>query len=330
MESSPSPSQPEHFILLPLVSKHEESLRLPLAINVVAKYWGEELLSSSSSSSSVSANGPQGPAPRGTVMMIDGIETAEARGLACHVFKGSLRDIKKRIDQGVPPIVIMPGIHDIFQHATVVSGYDLDERRILTYVPEPDTIGAIPESKFEQDWEQDDMTEIILIPADLQKDLLKSEDLEYAKTNRACFEAERLRQQGMTEKAVEKLRQATEADLENAQAWSQLAGIYNEQGSDQAVPCYERAIKINPRYYLAYRGLGNYYLKKKDYSLAEAYYSKAIGINPVRYGPIYKNRAVARMQNGNNAGAKEDLAKYLEQTPGAADGESIREAIAQL
>ncbi|UVS69750.1 tetratricopeptide repeat protein [Nitrososphaera viennensis] len=314
-------SQPEHFISLPLVSKSEESPRLPLAINVVAKYWGEDLSTATEESS-------QGHAPRGTVM-IGGIELAERHGLACYVFKGSLKDVKKRIDQGIPPIVVMPGIHDIAQHATVVSGYDLDERRILTYVPEPDTIGAIPEQKFEQDWEQDDMTEIVLIPADM-KDLMKNEDLKFSKSNRACFEAERLRQEGRTEKAVERLRQAAEADPENAQAWSQLAGIYNEQGSDQAVPCYERAIRINPRYYLAYRGLGNYYLKKKDYSLAEAYYTKAIGISSSRYGPIYKNRAVARMQNGNNAGAKEDLAKYLEQTPGAADRESIKEAIAQL
>ncbi|HEU4605060.1 MAG TPA: tetratricopeptide repeat protein, partial [Nitrososphaera sp.] len=104
----------------------------------------------------------------------------------------------------------------------------------------------------------------------------------------------------------------------------------NETDSDQAVPCYEKAIKLNPKYYLAYRGLGNYYLKKKDYSLAEAYYSKAVGVNPSRFGPIYKNRAIAKMQLANNQGAKEDLARYLEQTPAAEDRKSIEEAIAQL
>lgn len=312
-------SQPEHFITLPLVSKTEERQSLPLAINVIAAYWGEDLSSSNA----------QDLGSKGTVMMIDGIELAEKHGLVCYIFKGSLKDIKKRIDQGIPPIVIMPGIHDIAQHATVISGYDIEERRILTYVPEPDTIGAIPEQKFEQDWEQDDMTEIVLIPADM-KDLMKNESLKFAKSNRVCFEAERLRQEGRTEKAIEELRHAAEANLENAQLWSQLGGIYNEQGSDQAVPCYERAIKANSRYYLAYRGLGNYYLKKKDYSLAEAYYTNAININPLRYGPIYKNRALARMQNGNNAGAKDDLARYLEQTPNAMDIKSIEEAIAQL
>lgn len=305
-------SQPEHFISLPLVSKSEESPRLPLAINVVARYWGEDLV-------------PE----QGAGVMIDGIELAEKHGLVCYIFKGSLKDVKKRIDQGIPPIVIMPGIRDVVQHATVVSGYDVDERRVLTYVPEPDTVGAIPEQKFEQDWQQDDTTEIVIIPADM-KNVMKNEDLKFAKSNRACFEAERLRQQGKTEKAIEMLRQATESDPDNAQAWSQLAGIYNEQGSQQAVPCYERALALNPRSYLAYRGIGNYFLKAKDYSLAEAYYTKAVNVNPVRYGPTYKNRAIVRMQLGNNAGAKQDLEEYLKQTPTATDAASIRDAISQL
>jgi tetratricopeptide (TPR) repeat protein len=155
-------------------------------------------------------------------------------------------------------------------------------------------------------------------------------DARFSKSDRLCFEAERLRQQGDVGKAAEMLRQATEEDSENAQAWSQLGGVYNDQSSEEAVACYERAVKLNPRYYLAYRGLGNYYLKKQDYSLAEAYYSKAIGVNPVRYGPIYKNRALARMQLGNSAGAKQDLEEYLKQTPGAQDRKSIEDAITQL
>ncbi|TLY11732.1 MAG: tetratricopeptide repeat protein [Thaumarchaeota archaeon] len=126
------------------------------------------------------------------------------------------------------------------------------------------------------------------------------------------------------------LQNASEIDSDNAQAWCLLAGMYNETNSAKAVPCYERAIKLNSKYYLAYRGLGNYYLKKKDYSLSEAYYSKAIDVNSTRFGPIYKNRAIARIQLGSNQGAKEDLARYLEQTPAAEDKENIKEAITQL
>jgi tetratricopeptide (TPR) repeat protein len=308
-------SQPEHFINLPLVSKSEESTGLPLVINVVAKYWGEDI--------SPQASGKKSAA------MIDGIFLAERSGFASYIYKSSIEDLKKRIDQGIPPIVIMPGIQGTMQHAMVVSGYNSDERRMLTYVPEPDTLGAIPDAKFKQDWEQDDMTAIIIIPSDM-KDLLKKENLKFEESNRICFEAEGLRQNSRINDAVEKLQIAIKIDSDNAQGWCLLAGIYNETNSDQAVPCYERALKLNPKFYLAYRGLGNYYLKKKYYSIAEDCYSKAIGINPARFGPIYKNRALARMQLSNNHGAKEDLTKYLEQTPAAEDRKSIEEAIVQL
>ena len=65
-----------------------------------------------------------------------------------YIYKGSIKDLKKRIDQGIPPIVILPGIRETVQHATIVSGYNSEETGILTYIPEPDTIGAIPESKI--------------------------------------------------------------------------------------------------------------------------------------------------------------------------------------
>jgi Tetratricopeptide repeat len=311
-------SQPEHFITLPLVSKNEDNADLPLVMNVVIKYWGEDI------SPPISG----GASDRG-VTMIHGIELAETLGFESYVYKSSMKDLKKRIDQGIPPIVVMPGIQATVQHAMVVSGYDSEERRILTYVPEPDTVGAIPESKFEQDWEQDEMTAIIMIPSDM-KELLKDEELKFAKSNRICFEAEGLRQYGKINEATERLQRAVEIDPDNSQAWVLLAGVYNETNSDKAISCYENAIKLNPKSYLAYRGLGNYYLKKKDYSLAEAYYSKAIDINSFRFAPIYKNRAVARMQIGNNRGAKEDLIKYLEQMPSAQDRRSIEEALVEL
>jgi len=308
--------QPEHFISLPLVNKSEESASLPLVVNVVAKYWGEDIA-------------PQSAGEARGAAMIDGIMLTESHGFASYIYKSSIKDLKRRIDQGIPPIVIMPGIQGTVQHAMVVSGYSSEERRMLTYVPEPDTMGAIPEGKFEQDWEQDDMTAIIIIPSDMT-DLLKNESLNFAKSNRVCFEAEGLRQRGKVNEAIEKLCKATEIEADNAQGWCLLAGMYNETNSDQAVPCYERAIKLNPKYYLAYRGLGNYYLKRKDYSFAEAYYSKAMGVNPTRFGPIYKNRAIARMQLGSNQGAKKDLARYLEQTPAAEDRKSIEELLTQL
>ena len=317
-------SQPEHSITLPLVSENEENICLPLVINVVTKYWGEEIALEEATEITKKYSGMKGS------VMMEGIELAERHGFSTYIYKGSLNDLKKRIDQGIPPIVILPGIHETIQHATIVSGYNPEERRILTYIPEPDTIGAIPESKFEQDWEQDDMITLILIPEDMN-DLFKNEkNLKFKNSNRICFEAEKLHQQNKLKGAMEKLLEAVKLDNENPQAWCLLAGAYNELNLEEAVGCYERTINLNPKYYLAYRGLGNYYLKKKDYSLAESFYTKAIDINPYRFGPIYKNRAVARLQLNNSSGANEDLLKYLEQTPNAADRKNIEDALSQL
>jgi Tetratricopeptide repeat len=312
-------SQPEHFINLPLVSNNEGSGDLPLVMNVVLKYWGEDMSLPRSGATS----------DKGEATMIHGIELAERLGIESYIYKSSMKDLKRRIDEGIPPIVIMPGIKATVQHAMIVSGYNSEERRILTYVPEPDTMGAIPESKFEQDWEQDDMTAIIMIPSDM-KGLLKNEELKFARSNRICFEAEGLRQHGKINEAIDRLERAVQIDRDNSQAWVLLGGVYNETNSDKAIFCYENAMRLNPKSYLSYRGLGNYYLKKRDYSLAEAYYSKAIDINSFRFAPIYKNRAIARIQIGNNAGAKEDLIKYLEQMPTAEDRKNIEEALAEL
>ncbi|MGI0023886.1 MAG: tetratricopeptide repeat protein [Nitrososphaera sp.] len=316
MESHPQ----EHFITLPLVSKSEESVQLPLVINVVAKYWGEDITDRDSAGSAT--------VQKGTIL-IEGIEIAERRGFMSYIYRGSTKDLKKRIDQGIPPIVIMPGLKGLAQHATIVCGYNPEERRILTYVPEPDTVGAIPEGNFEQEWEQDDMTTIVIVPSDM-KDLFKDENLKFAASNRLCFEAERLRQKEDVEGAIKKVENATEIDSDNAQAWCILAGIYNEIGSEAAVPYYEKAIKLNPRFYLAYRGLGNYYLKRHEYSLAEHMYTEAIRINATRFGSVYKNRGLAKMQLGNSAGAKEDFQEYLEQAPFAEDRKAIEEALLEL
>jgi tetratricopeptide (TPR) repeat protein len=106
--------------------------------------------------------------------------------------------------------------------------------------------------------------------------------------------------------------------------------LSNEIGSEETIALYQKAIQLNPEYYLAYRGLGNHYLKKHNFPLAESYYSKAIQINSTRFGPIYKNRAIARMQLGSNQAAKEDLQRYLDQTPAAEDRKSIEDAMLQL
>ena len=102
----------------------------------------------------------------GTIF-IEGLEIVEKKfNLLSKIYRGSLDYLKKRLGQGVPLIVILPGINETIQFATIVTGYDPEEKRLITYVPEPDTFGAIPEQKFFSEWAQEDFLTIIIYPED--------------------------------------------------------------------------------------------------------------------------------------------------------------------
>jgi hypothetical protein len=88
-----------HELLLPLVQ--EENICLPLPINVVSKYWNVNL---SIEEAQQIAN--QYPNYTGSIL-IEGIELAERNGLVCKIHHSSLSELKKIIDSGIPPIVIL-------------------------------------------------------------------------------------------------------------------------------------------------------------------------------------------------------------------------------
>ncbi|MEX0763717.1 MAG: tetratricopeptide repeat protein, partial [Nitrosopumilaceae archaeon] len=229
----------------------------------------------------------------------------------------------------IPPVVILPGIQDTVQHASVISGYDEVEKTIMHYFPHPDTVGAIPEQKFDQQWAEDGRLMLLVAPPDILSKV-NPENKEIEKSNRLCFISERLRLQGKLDDAINALKKAIEISKNNATALCLLGGMLNDQNSPEAVRYYQKSIEYNKQCYLAYRGLGNYYLKIKDYPNAEMYYSKAIEINPNRFGPIYKNRGLARLEQNKKTAAKEDFTTYLTQMPNAADRRSILEAIKEL
>jgi tetratricopeptide (TPR) repeat protein len=312
-----------HTLELPLVREDEDNICLPLVISVVSRYWGEEIPINEAKEIA-----KMYPKMKGTIM-IEGIELAEKHGFKSFIYQGSLQDLKKRIDQGLPPIVILPGIQETVQHATVISGYDDSTNRVLTYFPEPDKIGAITYKQFNELWKQDDNIVMMLVPDDMAK-YIENDELTFTRSNRLCFVAEKLQAHGKREEAVSMLAKSRDEEPENPRTWNLLGSLHNELGSEEAVKCYEQAVRLNPKYYLAHRGLGNYYLKKKDYFMAEKCYSKAIEINPIRFGPIYKNRAVARLELGNKEGAAGDFAQYLNQCPNAADRANVEEMINQL
>jgi tetratricopeptide (TPR) repeat protein len=311
-------------ITLPLVNKNEDNVVFPLVINVLTKFWGEI-----TPDEEISQRTTLYPNHKGTIF-IEGLEIIEKKfNLLSKVYRGSLDDLKKRLGQGIPLIVILPGINETIQFATIVTGYDPEEKRLITYVPEPDSFGAIPEERFLSEWAQEDFLTLMIYPEDA-KDILKNSLFMFDKTNRISLEAERLKIQGKVKDALELLTKtlaSNEEEKDNPQLLLMIAGILNEQDDEKCVELYEKIIELNPKFYLAHRGLGNYYLKKKNYSKSKHYYLNAIDISPSRYGPIYKNLGIAYLNLGNDASAKESFKEYLQRVPNASDGKNILEFI---
>lgn len=312
---------PTHTLEIPIVN--EENICLPLVVSAISKYWGVDLPLKEASEIA-----KKYPNMKGSIL-IEGVELAERHGLSSIIANSSLKELKKMIDIGIPPIVILPGIKDVVQHASLVVGYDEIEKTIFHYIPEPEKIGAIPEKIFDEQWQEDDRLMILLMPQDIFSEV-NTFDENKVRSNRLCFDGEKLRLQGKIGEAIDVLKKALEINKSNSTAMCLLAGMLNDQNSSESVNLYMKTIELNSRYYLAYRGLGNYYLKKKDYPNAEKYYTFAIDVDESRFAPIYKNRGIVRFEQKKLEMSKMDFQKYLEFMPDAIDRVSIEQAIAEL
>lgn len=302
-------------LVLPLVT--EENACLPLSINVVAQYWG------------VNIPLPQEraklyPAGAGSVL-IEGVELAEAHGLAVSVAGTDLDGLFAAIDSGIPPVVILPGIGGLTHHISVISGYD--DKTVYHYIPKTTSEGlyegAIPHRTFDEKWAQEGRVAIILGTPEAVTSA-GSESL------RLCMEAERATILGDSDKAKSFLERAVSLEESNTMAWLLLAGMQNGSGSDACVDSYSRCIRANPSCYLAYVGLGNHYLKRDEIARAEENYTRAIRIDPDRSGSVYKNRAYLREKRGAFSDAADDLAIYVRLSPAAPDAGAMQRAVAQL
>lgn len=318
--------QNTHELILPLVD--EENICLPLPINVVSKYWDIELPMAEAIETAKKYSGFDGS------ILIEGIESAERHGLTCKIIHSSLSELKKIIDAGIPPIVILPGIPEITQHASVISGYNDEEKTILHYIQKGNQKGeqqegAIPQDIFENEWSEEGNLVIVLAPNDILSSI-KLENDTSNKSNRLCFDSERSSILKNYSNALESLKQAIELQPKNPIALHLLGSLMNEQNSTECVEFYEKCLEINNRSYLTYNGLGNFYLKSNQFEKAENYYTKAITIDPKRSAKIYKNRAFLREKQNKNSDAKDDLKSYLKYFPKAKDRGIIEQAIREL
>ncbi len=315
-----------HQLLLPLVE--DENICLPLPINVVSRYWNIELPMAEAIDSAKKYSDFNGS------IMIEGIELAERHGLSCKIVHSSLNELKKIIDSGIPPIVILPGIPEITQHASVITGYDEDEKTILHYIQKGNQEGeqqegAIPQEIFDREWSEEGKQMIIISPPDVLSKISLENDSQN-KSNRLCFESEKQNiLQNYTE-ALSSLKESIELDSNNSTALHLYATMLNQQNSTECISFYEQSFKINARSYLTFNGLGNFYLKTNEFEKAEKFYTKAIEINPKRSAKIYKNRAYLREKLNKNSDAKDDLKSYLKYFPKAPDRGIIEQAIREI
>jgi tetratricopeptide (TPR) repeat protein len=318
--------QEDHQLLLPLVE--EENICLPLPINVVSRYWNIELPMAEAVESAKKYSDFNGS------IMIEGIELAERHGLSSKIVHSSLSELKTIIDAGIPPIVILPGIPEITQHASVITGYNEEEKTILHYIQKGNQEGeqqegAIPQDVFDREWSEEGRLLIIMAPSDTLSGIIP-ENNSQDKSNRLCFNSEKLNILKNTNEAIVALKQAIELDSNNSTALHLYASMLNQQNSLDCVSFYERSLKINNKSYLTFNGLGNFYLKTNQFEKAENSYSKAIEINPKRSAKIYKNRAYIREKQNKNSDAKEDLKSYLKYFPQAPDRGIIEQAIREI
>ena len=318
--------QEDHQLLLPLVE--EENICLPLPINVVSRYWNIELPMAEAVESAKKYSDFNGS------IITEGIELAERHGLSCKIVHSSLDELKKIIDAGIPPIVILPGIPEITQHASVITGYNDDEKTILHYIQKGNQEGeqqegAIPQEVFDREWSEEGRLLIIISPPDTLSKVTLENDFQN-KSNRLCFDSEKLNILKNYSESLSSLKESIELDSNNSTALHLYATMLNQQNSLDCVSFYERSLKINNKSYLTFNGLGNFYLKTNQFEKAENSYSKAIEINPKRSAKIYKNRAYLLEKQNKNSDAKEDLKSYLKYFPKAPDRGIIEQAIREI
>ena len=316
----------EHQLLLPLVE--DENICLPLPINVVSRYWNIELPMAEAIESAKKYSDFNGS------IIIEGIEIAERHGLSCKIVHSSLIELKKIIDSGIPPIVILPGIPEITQHASVITGYNEEEKTILHYIQKGNQEGeqqegAIPQNIFDREWSEEGRLLIIISPSENLSNITL-ENYSQDKSNRLCFNSEKLNILKNYPEVLSSLKESIELDSNNSTALHLYATMLNQQNAPECVSFYEKSLKINAKSYLSFNGLGNFYLKTNEFEKAENYYSKAIEINPKRSAKIYKNRAYLREKLGKNSDAKEDLKSYLKYFPKASDRGIIEQAIKEI
>ena len=83
----------------------------------------------------------------------------------------------------------------------------------------------------------------------------------------------------------------------------------------EAIPHFDQAIRLNPRYTEAYTNRGIAWQEKGDLSGAIADLDRATELN-LKYAPAYGDRGITRLVQGKDAEAQQDVARCFDLDPG--------------
>lgn len=128
-----------------------------------------------------------------------------------------------------------------------------------------------------------------------------------------------LNKTGQPERAIAIYRFLLDRSPELFAAWSNLGGIYAQQGDVAgAEACYRRSLHFNPRYYLAYYGLGSLFLQTKQMDEALDNLTQARDLNPSFPWTYYQLGNFFAMLR-NYAAAEDNFAVFLKSQPDHAE-----------
>jgi len=113
------------------------------------------------------------------------------------------------------------------------------------------------------------------------------------------------------ENAIKFFQRAVQVSSNFAYAYTLLGHEYVAiEELEKALSCFRTAVRIEPRHYNAWYGIGLTYYKQERYQLTDIYYKRALSIN--RYSPILMcHVAVVQHENGNSELALETLNRAL-------------------
>ena len=137
------------------------------------------------------------------------------------------------------PIVILPGIPEITQHASVITGYNEDEKTILHYIQKGNQEGeqqegAIPQDVFDREWSEEGRLLIIIASVETLSNITLENNFQ-DKSNRLCFNSEKLNILKNSNDAIMALKEAIELDSNNSTALHLYATMLNQQNSPECV-----------------------------------------------------------------------------------------------